>query len=51
MASPLDASALEKARSLSILDDAGNAVAFGTLFENQKAIVVFIRAFDQMRGG
>jgi hypothetical protein len=36
---------LTKAATLDVLDQSGKRVRFGSLFEGQKTIVVFIRAY------
>ncbi|PCH34359.1 hypothetical protein WOLCODRAFT_160820 [Wolfiporia cocos MD-104 SS10] len=41
----LSSDVLEQAAKLQVYDDQGNAVAFGTLYQDQKTIVVFIRHF------
>ncbi|KIM32201.1 hypothetical protein M408DRAFT_20524 [Serendipita vermifera MAFF 305830] len=40
-----DQSTLEKAAKIPVLSENGESVTFGSLFENQKTIVVFIRHF------
>lgn len=41
----LDVQTLEKASVIPVFSDAGKSVEFGTLFRDQKTIVVFIRTF------
>lgn len=41
----LDIQSLEKASSIPVFSESGESVEFGTLFKDQKTIVVFIRMF------
>jgi hypothetical protein len=41
----LDAETLSKVSGLEVIDPAGTKVAFGSIFERTKTIVVFIRKF------
>jgi hypothetical protein len=38
-----DSTVLNEARALEVFDSTGNKVLFGSLFENEKVVVVFIR--------
>jgi hypothetical protein len=41
----VDTKTLEAAAAVPVWDETGKSVLFGSLFENQKTIVVFIREF------
>jgi hypothetical protein len=43
-----DVNTLEKAAKLIIFDKKGDKVEFGTVFSNQKTVVVFIREFIEI---
>jgi hypothetical protein len=44
-----DTASLEKAMALKVLNDIGNEVMFGSLFETQQTIVIFIRTSMVLR--
>ena len=48
---PLTEESIVKAAELEVDDVDGKKVKFGTLFENEKAVVVFIRAFSPLTAG